>query len=131
MNIKTVVTPKNWVDFIRSLILLSILIVGGVVAAGNYQWVQITDYAEYKKQLLNKIEIASAGQTNALNAVIQSQQDASENVRRMLLMNRISALDADITFLKIKISQGEATKSEKILLPTLELKMRELVKKVE
>jgi len=131
MDIKTLVTPQSWVDFIRSLILLSILIVAGVVGAGNFQWVQISDHDKADAALNTRIKVAAAEQTKALNAVTRAQQKAVVDVKAQLVMLQISALDADITFLKIKISQGEATKSEKILLPTLELKMRELLKQVE
>ncbi len=123
--------PKDWVDFTRSFILLAILLVGGVVAAGNYQWVQISDHNIADAAILDKIKVASAEQTDALMAVTRAQQQAVVDVRIQIMMAQISALDADITFLKIKISQGEATKSERIVLPTLELKMRELLKKVE
>ncbi len=131
MGIKALVTPQSWIDFIRSFILLSILIVAGVVGAGNYQWVQLADHDKADAAILLKIKVASAEQTKALKEVTRAQQQAVVDVKLQIRMAQISALDADITFLRIKISQGEATKSEKILLPTLELKMRELLKQVE
>lgn len=130
MNLKSF-GPKDWVDFTRSFVLLAILLLGGVVAAGDFRWLRIADHEDAIRVIHQRIELASAEQTKALHAVTQAQQQAVIDVKVQLVMLRISALDADITFLKIKISQGEATKSERIVLPTLELKMRELLKQIE
>ena len=131
MSLKSIVTPKDWVDFTRSLILLAVLLVGGVVAAGNYQWLQIEDHEQADAAIHQTIRIASAEQTKALHAVTAAQQQLSQDLAIELALYRINALDTQITFLKIKVQQGEASESEKIILPTLERQLRELKRTIE
>ncbi len=130
MNIKAFVTPQSWVDFIRSFILLAILIIAGVVGAGNYQWVQITDHNIFDAEINTKIEVAAAQQTKALAIVVNTNamalKSAENNLQQLILRNEINALANQITFLIIKVRENEATKSEKIILPVLEQKLVEM-----
>ena len=123
--------PSNWVDFIRSFILLAVLVAGGVIAAGNYQWVQIIDHKKADVAVRQTIELAAAEQTKALQAVTAAQKQLSQDLAVELALYRMSALDTQITFLKIKVQQGEASESEKIILPTLERQLRELKRSIE
>ena len=107
--------PGNWLDFSRTTIVLLILIGGGLTFAGDYRWLTITDHDAADFVINQKIHVAAAEQTKALKAV--AVQIASF---------RINDLAAQITFLKIKIREGEASKSEGIVLPILEGRLREL-----
>ena len=131
MNIKKLVKPKDLPDFLRSLALLSVLIVAGVVMAGNTQWVQISDHEDADAAINVTIKTASAEQTKALMAVTAAQKQLSHDLTAELARYQINALDAQITFLKIKVQQSEASESEKIILPTLERQLRELKRNIE
>ncbi|MCH7882713.1 MAG: hypothetical protein IIB69_14345, partial [Proteobacteria bacterium] len=78
-------------------------------------WLTITDHDAADIVINQKINVASADLNKALKAVT-----------RQLASNQINDLDARITFLWIKVRQGEASKSEEIILPTLEQRLREL-----
>ena len=112
--------PPNWIDFIKSALWLLILVGGTIAAAGDFRWLTITDHDAADFVINQKINVASAEQTKALKAV------ATE-----LASFRINDLDSEITFLKIKVEQGEASKSEQIILPRLELRLRELQRAAE
>lgn len=107
--------PGNWVDFLRSTLLLLLLVGGTLAAAGDFRWLTISDHDDAYFLINQKITVAAAEQTKAIQAV-----------SRELASFRINDLDSQITFLKIKVEQGEATASEKIILPTLERQLREL-----
>lgn len=123
--------PSNWVDFARSLILLGLLLGAGMIAAGNSQWLQITDHERAIAAINQVIQVASSEQTKALQAVAAAQQQLSQDLATELALYRINSLDTQITFLKIKVQQGEASESEKIILPTLERQLRELKRRIE
>ncbi len=114
MNLKAL-GPGNWVDFIRSTLLLLLLVGGTLGAAGDFRWLTISDHDDAYFRINQKITVAAAEQTKAIQAV-----------SRELASFRINDLDAKITFLKIKVEQGEASKSEEIILPGLEQQLREL-----
>lgn len=123
MNLKSL-GPSNWVDFIRSSLLLLLLVGGTLGAAGDFRWLKISEHKKLDTQVNQKITMASAEQTKAL-------QQLSQDVTLELALYRINALDTQITFLKIKVQQGEASESEKIILPTLERQLRELKSAIE
>ena len=75
-----------------------IAIIGsGVVFAGNYQWVTH-----------EKFDLAMSSQTKALANL------------------EIRALRRQISFLKTKVRENEATNSERIILPELERQLQDL-----
>ena len=107
--------PANWIDFIKSALWLLILVGGTLAIAGDFRWLTITDHDAADFIINQKITVAAAAQTKAIKAVTKQLESF-----------RINDLDAQITFLKIKVEQGEASKSEEIILPTLERQLREL-----
>ncbi len=94
MNLK-INTEK--LNFIKSLIGVAILVGGGVVIAGNYQWVTN-----------DKFDLAMSSQTKALAFL------------------EIRALRRQISFLQTKVRENEATNSERIILPELERQLEDL-----
>ena len=119
MNLKAF-GPGNWLDFARVTLVLLILIGGGLTLGGDFRWLTITAHEAADVIINQKIIVAAAEQTKALNAIA-----------RKLASNRISDLDSRITFLQIKVRQGEASKSEEIILPILERRLRELISAAE
>ncbi len=125
MNLKSL-GPGNWVDFLRSTLLLLILVGGTLAAAGDFRWLTIEDHNRANLLINQKITLATAEQTKALKAVTAAQQKLAAGLAMELARFRINDLDAQITFLQIKVEQGEASKSEEIILPGLERQLREL-----
>ena len=107
--------PGNWIDFFKSAVYLLIVVGGALAVAGDFRWLTISDHENADFIINQKINVASAEQTKALKAIA-----------RELAANRIADLDSQITFLKIKVDENEASKSEEIILPTLERRLREL-----
>lgn len=130
MNLKKL-GVSSWVDFIRSSLLLLLLVGGTLVAGGDFRWVTLTDFATETAAINQKITLASTEQTQALKAVTAAQKVQTKELKLELLLFRIDNLDARITFLTIKVEQNEATSSEKIILPTLERQLRQLKRSAE
>ena len=85
------------IQFIKSLFWIGAIVGGGVVFAGNLQWVSH-----------EKFEIAMSEQSEALAYI------------------EIRALRREISFLKTKVRENEATSSERIILPELERQLKDL-----
>jgi len=117
-------SPKDWADFIKTLIGILVIVGTAVVWAGDYHWQTIKSADAVHLSQYNSVQLASAEQTKALQAV-------SDDLSLKLALIEINNLDSRITFLKIKVGQDEATASEKIYLQTLERQLRELKRKVD
>ena len=93
MNIIT----KERLDWVRSLSAVLVIVFVSVGFAGDFRWLQISDF-----------EIAASSAAKALAQL------------------EINQLDRQITFIRTKVRVGEATSSEQIILPELERQLREL-----
>ena len=88
---------KERLDWIRSMAAVLVIVFVSVGFAGDFRWLKISDF-----------EVASSEFAKALSQL------------------EINQLDRQITFLQTKVRVGEATSSERIILPELERQLREL-----
>jgi len=89
-------TTEN-LNWIRSLAAVLVIVFISVGFAGDFRWVTHSKF---------DLAVSSAA--------------------KALLQLEINQLDRQITFLQTKVGIGEATNSEKIILPELERQLREL-----
>jgi len=94
--------PKNWIEFIKTLIGVLVIVGSTLIWAGDTRWVTQENF-----------KLAS--------------NELSDQIAQLEINN----LDSRITFLRIKIGQGEATESEKIYIQALEQQLRELKRKLD
>ena len=104
---------KDWLDFIKSLIGVLVIVGATVAIAGDLRWVKVSNF-----------EASVQEQTRSLKAV-------AKNLKDQLDLIQINSLDKQITFLQIKIDQDEATQSEKIFIQTLRQQLRQLKSEID
>jgi len=89
-------TTEN-LNWFKSLAVVAAIVGSGVIFAGNYQWVTN-----------DKFDLAMSQATKSLAYL------------------EIRALRRDISFLRTKVRENEATNSERIILPELERQLQDL-----
>jgi len=91
------VLTRERLDWVRSLAAVLVIVFVSVGFAGDFRWVTHSKF---------DLAVSSAAQA--------------------LAQLEINQLDRQITFIRTKVRVGEATNSEKIILPELERQLREL-----
>jgi len=90
-------TPKDWMGLFYSILAVTVLLGTASITAGDIRWNQSLEIAQLAEKLNNKID-----------------------------QKEINKLDRDITFLQIKIDEGESTSSDRIYIKTLQQQLRAL-----